>query len=140
MNGDYLISNGHPNGKFTGNYSELPNVDYFDVYSPNVTTRYGEVFWTMTDPVDLPQEIIEKFKGKTMAIVGYEADQVYKTENGDISIPITHQYNHHYIAYMTGSNSKLVLHNASESHNMDNHGATEYWRPAIINQTNSTIP
>jgi len=31
-----------------------------------------------------------------MAIVGYEADQVYRTTNGDVSVPIYYQYNHHY--------------------------------------------
>ena len=42
------------------------------------------------EDVDLPEIIISRFKGKTMAIVGYEVDQVIRTENGDVSVPITH--------------------------------------------------
>ena len=38
--------------------------------------RYGEVYWTMMDAVPLDQALVERFKGKVMAIVGYEADQV----------------------------------------------------------------
>ena len=30
----------------------------------------------MMDPVKLDEEIVERFNGKTMAIVGYETDQV----------------------------------------------------------------
>jgi hypothetical protein len=38
--------------------------------------RYGEVYWTMMDPVPLDQQLVERFRDKVMAIVGYEADQV----------------------------------------------------------------
>ena len=41
--------------------------------SPRI--RYGEVFWTMMDPVPLNADLVERFKDKTMAIVGYETDQ-----------------------------------------------------------------
>ena len=41
MNGDYLISNPHPNNKFTGNYSDFDDIDFFDVYSHEIKTRYG---------------------------------------------------------------------------------------------------
>ena len=37
--------------------------------------RYGEVFWTMMDPVPLDPDLVARFKDKTMAIVGYESDQ-----------------------------------------------------------------
>ena len=30
-----------------------------------------------------------------------------KTPNGDVSVPITHAYNHHYCAYMSGSLSEM---------------------------------
>ena len=39
--------------------------------------RYGEVYWTMMDPVPLDDALVARFKDKTMAIVGYESDQVY---------------------------------------------------------------
>ena len=38
--------------------------------------RYGEVYWTMMDPVPLNKQLVERFKDKTMAVVGYETDQV----------------------------------------------------------------
>ena len=42
MNGDYLIAN--PNydsqNKFSTSYSSYPNVEFFDVYSPPISTRY----------------------------------------------------------------------------------------------------
>ena len=33
--------------------------------------------------------------------------KVMRTESGDVSVPITHAYNHHYCAYMSGSLSEL---------------------------------
>ena len=45
-------------------------------YSPVISTQYSEVYWTMMDPVPLDQDVVEKFKGKIMAVVGYETDQV----------------------------------------------------------------
>ena len=61
----------------------------------------------MMDPVPLDEKIVEKFQGKTLAVIGYEADQVMRTEDGDLSVPITHAYNHHYCAYMSGSLSEM---------------------------------
>ena len=37
--------------------------------------RYGEVYWTMMDPVPLDPDLVARFKDQTMAIVGYETDQ-----------------------------------------------------------------
>ena len=109
MNGPYVIANGGElNGvTFSTDYS-TKNAEFFDVYSPPIRTRYGEVFWTLLDPVPLPQDIVQRFAGKTMAVIGYESDQVRKTPDGDVSVPITWAYNHHYIAYLMGANSKLV--------------------------------
>ena len=44
MNGEYLISNPNNNeGKsFSTLYSTYPNVEYFDVYSPPIATRYNQ--------------------------------------------------------------------------------------------------
>lgn len=110
MNGLYKISNPNAQGGvvWDSDYSKRPNVSYFDVYTHPIRTRYGEVFWTMMDPVALPDYIIERYKGKAMAIVGYEADQVRKDANGDDeSMPIFWQYNHHYCAWMTGDKSTV---------------------------------
>ena len=110
MNGMYVISNPNKlsNVEWDSDYTKRPNVSYFDVYTPPIRTRYGEVYWTMMDPVALPDYIIKRYKGKTMAIVGYEADQVRKDANGnDESMPIFWQYNHHYCAWMTGDKSTV---------------------------------
>ena len=53
MNGKYVLSD-----PMTGKYIEKPftefnsyprPTEYFDVYSPPITSRYAEVFWTMMD-------------------------------------------------------------------------------------------
>ena len=110
MNGLYEISN--PNvvsgATFSTDYAKK-DAEFFDVYSPPITTRYGEVFWTMMAPVSLPDDVVKRFANKTMAVIGYETDQVMQTKDGDVSVPITWAYNHHYVSYMTGSRSKLVL-------------------------------
>jgi hypothetical protein len=38
--------------------------------------------------VPLPDDLIKRFDGKGMAVVGYETDSVRKTPQGDISVPI----------------------------------------------------
>ena len=38
--------------------------------------RYGEVYWTLMDEVPLDKSLVDRFNGKVMAIVGFEADQV----------------------------------------------------------------
>ena len=64
--GEYLT-------KFESNVAG--NVEHFDVYG-EVQTMYSQVYWTRNNPINLPPEIIERFKGKVMAITGYEVDQV----------------------------------------------------------------
>ena len=77
MNGEYLLSNSHPNGKWDSNYAKFgDDLEYMDVYSPVISSKYSEVYWTMMDPVPLDKAVVDKFKGKIMAVVGYETDQV----------------------------------------------------------------
>ena len=40
-----------------------------------ILIRYGEVFWTMMDPIPLDANLVNRFKDKTMAVVGYETNQ-----------------------------------------------------------------
>ena len=98
MNGDYTITVGRDSTVnrtegFTTLSSDYDrgNVEYFDVYSPLVKTRYSQVYWTMMDSVPLPPALVQRFAGKTMAITGWESDQVVKGVDGkpDTSIPIT---------------------------------------------------
>merc|ERR1719369_1390948 len=79
MNGEYLLSNANPSasGKWNSDYGKFKDVEFFDVYSPPISTKYSEVYWTMMDPVPLDEKLVERFAGKTMAIIGYETDQVW---------------------------------------------------------------
>ena len=53
-------------------------VEHFDVYG-EVQTKYSQVYWTRNAPIALPPELVKRFSGKTMAITGYEIDQVVHT-------------------------------------------------------------
>jgi len=132
MNGDYIISNPNPStgAKWSGDYSKFEDVEYFDVYTPPISSKYGDVFWTMMDPIPLDKDIVERFNGKTLAIVGYETDQVMKTDDGDISVPITWAYNHHFVAYMSGAMSEMREFDSQfdlADVGMYNHGAQNHY-------------
>ena len=104
MNGNiYGISNPDTLSlkQFSTNFLDINNSsEYFDVYSPPITTKYGDVYWTMMEPVLLSNNIINRFNNKIIAIVGYETDQIFKENGKDISMPITWAYNHHYEAIL----------------------------------------
>lgn len=59
---------------------------------------------TQTHAVSLPQDVVGAFNGKTMAIVGFEIDQVLQKDDGqaDVSVPINVVYNHHFESQMAG--------------------------------------
>eukprot|EP00501_MAST-03F_sp_TOSAG23-6_P000551 GSMAST32.ASY1.ANO1.572.1 assembled CDS len=130
MNGNYVISNEASGGNFSSNYSDNygGTAEYFDAYSPLISTRYGEVYWTMMDPVPLDKALVERFKGKTMAIVGYEQDQVYHTPGKeDTSVPIFFAYNHHYEAYLEGVHSTVELRAATPKESRAMHNKEVIW-------------
>lgn len=112
MNGEYVLSL-TPGGaaaanKFPLNFKDYPGgVEYFDVYTPMISTLYSQVFWTGLDPVDLPADIVKRYAGRGMAVVGFEVDQVRRTPDGDVSLPITLAYNHHFEAGMSGAKSRF---------------------------------
>ena len=114
----YSISNPDPANPtaYKANFEDL-SMEYFDVYG-KVETRYSQVYWTRNDPVALPADIIKRFKGKVMAITGYEVDQVMtddpssKTnsrdaEQTDKPVPIYNAYNHHYFGWLNGEDSEM---------------------------------
>ena len=75
----YVISPtpGATPGKFNTKWSEYPDgVESFDVYMGPITHRYSEVFWTELPESPIPPELVTRFQGKGMAIMGYEVDQV----------------------------------------------------------------
>ena len=110
MNGAYALSKtpGAPADKsFSTDFKDYPGgVEYFEVYHGPITTTYGEVWWTSTaNP--LPDDIVKRFDGKAIAIVGLEMDQVRKTPQGDVRVPITMAYNHHHDTAVVGSGTHL---------------------------------
>lgn len=112
MNGEYIFTQtpGATAGKFPRTFSDYPDgVESFDVYSPLISQLYSQVFWKGLPPVDLPADIVKKYAGKGMAVVGFEMDQVRRTTDGDISVPINVVYNHHFESNMIGAKAKFEL-------------------------------
>ncbi len=118
MNGGdpYIIANGLPSSgggpQFDTDFG-TKNAEYFDVYAGPISTRYGEVFWQGLPAVPLPDAIVKRFANKTMAIVGYEMDQVIKAgannnNTEDVSVPINYAYNHHYVSWLRGAAATMV--------------------------------
>ena len=103
-------------------------------------SQYSEVIWRMLDPVPLPKNIRDRFAGKSMAITGYEIDQVRRTPSGDVPVPITWAYNHHYMAYITSEKAELVK--KKGTHVGIGHDTEEYWEPVALDDHNpeSDIP
>ena len=71
---------------FPTQYKDYPGgVESFEVYTPAMRTLYSQVWWQPLDPVDFPADIVRKYNGTGMAIVGWEIDQVRRTPDGDVS-------------------------------------------------------
>lgn len=86
----------------------------------------------MHQPITLPDEIVDRFRGKVMAVVGYEVDQV-KPDGS--SVFITHAYNHHYVSWLLNSNkATLVKEDAGKVLDIVslNHGGDEHWIPHVL--------
>merc|ERR1719482_1032949 len=87
--------------------SEQAELKYVDADPHAAGHGYGHgsnKYWTA---VPVPEEISKRFAGKTMAITGYEVDQVMKTDKGDVPVPINHAYNHHYVAWLKSEQAEL---------------------------------
>lgn len=92
---------------FPKHFRDYPGgVESYDVYSPPITTRYSQVWWAPLAPSDLG-ELKKKYNGKKVAIVGWEIDQVQRTPHGDVSVPISATYNHHYVAQLIGKSARF---------------------------------
>jgi hypothetical protein len=135
MNGnvyDYSNPNIFSKNRFPTSYEQInSSYEYFDVTSHPITSRYGDVFWTMMPHVTLSEEITERFSNKLMAIVGYETDMFFP--NGD-RVPITWAYNHHYCAYLRGDGTEMLQVNQAEEEDRGqyNHGFHRLWK---VNET-----
>uniref|UniRef100_A0A7S3T9S5 Uncharacterized protein n=1 Tax=Emiliania huxleyi TaxID=2903 RepID=A0A7S3T9S5_EMIHU len=110
MNGAYPFSatpGGTP-GKMPKRFSDYPHgVESFDVHTSEMSTLYSQVWWKPHPPAALPKEIVAKYNGSRMAIVGWEIDQVQRTADGDVSVPISASYNHHYVSQLVGAGARL---------------------------------
>jgi hypothetical protein len=108
MNGAYSYTpTPHaPQGQqYSTKWSEYPDgAEYFEVYLGPITTVYSQVWWKQFEAVPLPDDIVERFAGKGMAIMGYETDSVRRKGDKDVdgsilqedvSVPINVAYNHH---------------------------------------------
>jgi hypothetical protein len=111
MNGAYELSKtpGAPAGaSFPTNFKDYPGgVESFDVYHGPITTQYSQVWWASTSN-PLPDDIVRRFHGSAIAIVGLEMDQVRRTPQGDVSVPISVAYNHHHDTAVVGKGAHLV--------------------------------
>lgn len=136
--GQYKIANGNESTgvKFKTDYT----AEFFEVYSPPIQTRYSEVFWAGLPKVALPDRILERFANKTMAVVGYEVDQVRRQPNGeDIPVPITHAYNHHYCAYLLNSKKVRLVETEASPEMVQSglaHGSEDHWATELLEGTN----
>ena len=96
MNGPAVFSptpGGKP-GLFPKQYKDFPGgVEHYDALTSPITTYYSQVWWHPLEPTALPDEMVKKYAGKQVAIVGWEIDQVQRMPDGtDISVPISASY------------------------------------------------
>ena len=96
MNGQYYIQNGNstasglaPVVPFNTSFASYPSrgradnpVQYVEAYSEEISTVYSQVWWTMGPLFRFPETFIRAYDDKTMAIVGYEFDQVMTNPDG----------------------------------------------------------
>jgi len=116
MNGNYFIASGDRQDVPFNIDFESKGMEYFDLYGPEIATLYGQVFWADQLNQPLPPDIVKRFAGKTIAVTGYEHDQVMVQPVGqpgvnpdkDVSVPINWAYNHHYEFWLTGKNAEMM--------------------------------
>ena len=121
MNGQYVLANdatwpAAPKHSWPTNFKSYPGgVESFDVYHGPITSTYAQVWWT-ADTNDLPAEIVQRFDGKVMAMVGVEMDQVRQTAAGEeVSVPINVAYNHHHGVLIRGKGARMETMDAVEA-------------------------
>lgn len=116
MNGLYEIANPLPGHHRFNTDCASKGAEYFDIYSPEIASKYGEVFWRSFPELPLPERIVRRFASSAIAIVGYEHDQVFVrggltpgvSPELDVSVPFGWAYNHHYELWVTGSDARMT--------------------------------
>ena len=74
--GKYAVWSGQEEGEGWADWNDdyaSKGYEFFDVWAPEMATHYGQVFWTDQGNNPIPAAVVERFKGKTMAIVGESA-------------------------------------------------------------------
>jgi hypothetical protein len=73
--------------------------------------RYSEVVWRTLPAVALPQEIISRYAGRTMAVTGFEVDLLRNNRTTGKTEPVAayDSYNHHYGVSLVSSAVRLKL-------------------------------
>jgi hypothetical protein len=72
-----------------------------------MSTLYSQVWWSPLAPTPFPDDIVRRYNGSKMAVVGWEIDQVRRTAEGDVSVPISASYNHHYMSQLIGAGASF---------------------------------
>lgn len=80
MNGRYLVASGGNQGVHFNDDYKSKGHEYFDVYSPEIATHYGEVFWTDLGNNPIPKEIIDRFAG-ILCIIYYNFENPLDLNN-----------------------------------------------------------
>ena len=78
-------------GLVVGSACAAPVEKTIEIVGPPIKLRYGEVHNAWQPPIDFPDEVKQKFAGKTMPVVDWTVDIVYK--NGS-QVPLYDTYNH----------------------------------------------
>lgn len=78
--------------------------EFFEVYSHPFRLPYAQALHTFEAPVPLPEDVKQRFAGRTMAVTGYETNWEILEENGSWrTAKCTEAYTHHYQLYLFSS-------------------------------------
>lgn len=105
---------------------------FFEVNSPNITSRYSQVIWPAggMPKVPLPRDVVAEFDDKVMWVTGWEVDVLRDTPKGPVSVPCYESYNHHYVSHLHGKGADLEVRparsGAPTSPYGTGHGGPEY--------------
>merc|ERR1712176_740168 len=92
----------------------------FSVLSRPMKLKYGEVHNTVRDPIKLPENIVQEFAERPIAIVDYQVDIVrFDDEGNEVQVPLYDGYNHHYLMILGRYETMKSLY---ESHKLDPYG------------------
>jgi len=78
--------------------------EYFEVVAPALTLKYGQVNYHPLE-AKFPDEIIQHFDGKPIAITGFETQVTRMDEDTgkEVAVPCSDLYNHHWNLFLASS-------------------------------------